>query len=90
MTIQKATASLILDGISIALQTAIGLVLLGFYHPFLLGFDIILLVMMTVFNLFVGPGWGTDCHYRIASEIRAGSLAAECYLDAYRIPSARR
>ena len=56
MTIQKATASMILDGISIVLQTAIGLVLLAFYHPYLLGFDIILLVVMTVFTYLLGRG----------------------------------
>ncbi|MCC6507973.1 MAG: ABC transporter ATP-binding protein [Pirellulaceae bacterium] len=56
MTIQKASASLILDGISIVLQTTTGLVLLAFYHPFLLGFDIILLVMMTVFTYLLGRG----------------------------------
>ncbi len=56
MTIQKATATLVLDGISIVLQTAIGLVLLAFYHPFLLGFDIVLLVMMTLFTYLLGRG----------------------------------
>lgn len=56
MTIQKATASLLLDGISIVLQTTIGLILLAFYHPFLLGFDIILLVLMTVVTYILGRG----------------------------------
>lgn len=56
MTIQKATASMLLDGISILLQTSIGLVLLAFYHPFLLGFDIILLVSMTVVTYVLGRG----------------------------------
>ncbi len=56
MTIQKATASLLLDGISIVLQTTIGLVLLAFYHPFLLGFDIVLLVLMTVVTYVLGRG----------------------------------
>lgn len=56
MTIQKATASMLLDGISILLQTTIGLVLLAFYHPFLLGFDIILLISMTVVTYVLGRG----------------------------------
>ena len=56
MTIQKATASLLLDGISIVLQATIGLVLLAFYHPFLLGFDIVLLILMTVVTYVLGRG----------------------------------
>ena len=56
MTIQKATATLLLEGISIVLMTGLGLVLLGFYHPFLLGFDLILVVCMTVITWFLG--WG--------------------------------
>ena len=56
MTIQKATASLLLDGISIVLQTVIGMLLLAVYHPFLLGFDIILLVTMTLFTYLLGRG----------------------------------
>ena len=56
MTIQKSTASLLLDGISIVLQATIGLILLAFYHPFLLGFDIILLLLMTVVTYVLGRG----------------------------------
>jgi len=56
MTIQKATASMLLDGISIVLQATIGLILLAFYHPFLLGFDIILLLLMTIVTYILGRG----------------------------------
>lgn len=56
MTIQKATAVLLLDGISIILITLLGLCLLGFYHPFLLGFDVLLLTLMTLATW--GLGWG--------------------------------
>lgn len=56
MTIQKSVAMLVLDGISIVLQTAIGLVLLAFYHPFLLGFDVVLLLMMTLVTYLLGRG----------------------------------
>jgi ABC-type bacteriocin/lantibiotic exporter with double-glycine peptidase domain len=38
--IQKITAALLLDGISIVLTTLIGMVVLGFYHPVLLAFDL--------------------------------------------------
>lgn len=44
--IQKAAAALLLDGISVALQAAIGMVLLAFYHPLLLAFDLVLLLAL--------------------------------------------
>lgn len=56
MTIQKATASLLLDGMAIVIQTIIGLVLLAFYHPFLLGFDLVLIFSMTVVTWALGRG----------------------------------
>jgi putative ABC transport system ATP-binding protein len=56
MTIQKATAMLLIEGISVVLLSALGLVLLGFYHPFLLGFDLVLVVMMTIVTVMLGRG----------------------------------
>ncbi len=56
MTIQKSTAVLLLEGISLVLTTVIGLILLGFYHPFLLGFDIVLLICMTTVTYLLGRG----------------------------------
>ncbi|TWU33402.1 ATP-binding cassette domain-containing protein [Novipirellula artificiosorum] len=56
MTIQKATAVLLLDGISIVLTTFVGLLLLAFYHPFLLGFDVVLLISMISITWVLGRG----------------------------------
>lgn len=56
MTIQKATAVLLLDGIAIVLTTFLGLLLLAFYHPFLLGFDIVLLISMVSITWLLGRG----------------------------------
>ncbi len=56
MTIQKATATLLLDGISIVLTTVLGLLLLAFYHPFLLGFDLVLLITMISMMWVLGRG----------------------------------
>ena len=44
--IQKSTAALLLDGVSVALQAAVGMVLLAFYHPLLLAFDLVLLLAL--------------------------------------------
>jgi ABC-type bacteriocin/lantibiotic exporter with double-glycine peptidase domain len=43
VTIQKSLAVLLLDGLDILLQTSLGLLLLAFYHPALLAFDVILI-----------------------------------------------
>lgn len=56
MTIQKATAVLLLDGVNILLTTALGMILLAFYHPFLLGFDIVLLISMVSITWILGRG----------------------------------
>ncbi|MFN7978877.1 MAG: ATP-binding cassette domain-containing protein [Vicinamibacterales bacterium] len=52
VTVQKAAALLLIDGLSVAMQTAIGLVLLALYHPILLAFDVLLVAAMA---LIVGP-----------------------------------
>lgn len=51
-TIQKVVSMLLLDGIGIVMQTLIGMAVLAFYHPFLLGFDIILLICIA-FTIFI-------------------------------------
>ncbi|MCS6897292.1 MAG: hypothetical protein NZM29_04905, partial [Nitrospira sp.] len=43
LTIQKAGATLLLDGVTVVLHMAIGLTLLAFYHHWLLGFDLFLI-----------------------------------------------
>lgn len=53
MTVQKKVTSLIVGGVAIALQTFAGLLLLAFYHPYFLAFDILLLVLLVlVWGLF--------------------------------------
>lgn len=56
MTIQKATAVLLLDGVSIVLTTTLGMILLALYHPFLLGFNIVLLFSMISITWLLGRG----------------------------------
>lgn len=52
LTVQKVGATLLLDGVAVVLQTIIGLLILAFYHPFLLAFDVVL-VAGIAFVLFV-------------------------------------
>jgi putative ABC transport system ATP-binding protein len=55
-TIQKSFATVLLDGINLVLSTVIGLTLLAFYHPFLLGFDIVLVLCLTIITYLLGRG----------------------------------
>ena len=50
MTVQKTWSNLLLDSLSYGLQTLIGLVLLAFYHPALLGFDA--LIIASLYGIF--------------------------------------
>lgn len=52
VTIQKVSAVLLLDGISLIISTIVGMMVIGFYHPFLLGFDVVLLGLI-LFGFFV-------------------------------------
>lgn len=54
LTVQKTANTLLTDGIATFLQIAIGLLVLGFYHPALLAFDLVLLTLLTL--VVFGPG----------------------------------
>lgn len=54
--VQKASSTLLLDGLSITLQGVVALLLLGFYHPALLAFDAILVAFIAVILLVLGRG----------------------------------
>ncbi len=41
--VQKISAQFLLDGVGLVLSTLVGMAVLGFYHPWLLGFDAVLL-----------------------------------------------
>jgi len=56
LTVQKAGATLLLDGVSIVLQTLIGLILLAVYHQLLLGFDLLLIAGLIVLVFVLGRG----------------------------------
>lgn len=56
LTVQKASATLLLDGVTLALQVLIGLMLLSFYHRYLLGFDLLLIGALAFLFLVLGRG----------------------------------
>ena len=56
LNVQKALASLLLDGVALVVAVVVGMTVLAFYHPFLLGFDLVLIVL--ILFLVFGLGWG--------------------------------
>ncbi|MEM9825992.1 MAG: ABC transporter ATP-binding protein [Planctomycetota bacterium] len=56
MTIQKASSTLLTDGIALILTTILGMILLAFYHPLLLGFDAVLVIAMVGVTWVLGRG----------------------------------
>lgn len=56
VTVQKVTSSFMLDGLSLILNGLIGMAVLAFYHPWLLGFDIILIMVLAFIIFVLGRG----------------------------------
>lgn len=56
LTVQKAAATLLLDGVALAVTAATGMTVLAFYHPFLLGFDVLLVTLVAVLVFVLGLG----------------------------------
>ena len=56
ITVQKGVATLLMDSVSIALQTVVGMLVLAFYHPLLLAFDVALVLSVGFVLLVLGRG----------------------------------
>ncbi|HVH99673.1 MAG TPA: hypothetical protein VM869_13220 [Enhygromyxa sp.] len=56
VTLQKAGASLLIDGLALLLQLVVGMALLAFYHPLLLAFDLLLVLGVVTVVFVVGRG----------------------------------
>lgn len=56
MTIQKSIGKLLMDGINGILILASGLILLGFYHPFFLIYDLVFLMFVPILVFVLGRG----------------------------------
>lgn len=56
VTVQKVVSQFLLDGISILLTTLIGMMVLAFYHPLLLAFDMVLIVAIGLILFVLGYG----------------------------------
>jgi ABC-type bacteriocin/lantibiotic exporter with double-glycine peptidase domain len=56
LTVQKVSATILLEGVAVVLQTIVGLLVLAFYHPFLLAFDLTLLGAIGFIVFALGRG----------------------------------
>jgi ABC-type bacteriocin/lantibiotic exporter with double-glycine peptidase domain len=56
LTVQKASATLMLDGLAVIIQAIVALLVLAIWHPFLLGFNLVLMVGFVVLIWVLGYG----------------------------------
>jgi putative ABC transport system ATP-binding protein len=82
ITVQKSAASLLLDGLSVALQAGIGMIVLAFYHPLLLTFDIFLITAVALIIF----GWGKGATYTSLKESAAKHEVAAWLQEIARAP----
>ena len=54
--LQKAGATLLVEGLSVVMQTMAGMILLGLYHPWLLAFDVLLVFALLIVIFPLGSG----------------------------------
>lgn len=73
VTVQKNTTLLLLDGFNLVLGSSIGLLVLAFYHPFLLAFTLAIIIALTMIVVVLGRGAVTSsikesiCKYDMVS-----------------------
>lgn len=56
VTVQKSASLLLIDGLSIAMQTVVSMLLLALYHPWLLAYDVLLVAGMVIIFFLLGHG----------------------------------
>ncbi len=67
MTVQKSWSKLLLEGPTAFLQVSVGLVLMAFYSPLLLGFDILIILFIVFATSVLGRGGlRTSIHESVA------------------------
>ncbi|MDC0744674.1 peptidase domain-containing ABC transporter [Polyangium mundeleinium] len=86
LTVQKGAATLLVDGVSIVLQTAVGMLVLAFYHPLLLAFDVALVLAVS----FVVFGLGRGAVHTAVKESKAKYAVAAWLEEMARHPAAFR
>jgi len=74
-TVQKSCATILLDGVNVILAGVIGLLVLAFYHPFLLAFNFVLISLLGLIVFLLGKnGVKTSIDESYAKHALAGWL----------------
>ncbi len=73
MTVQKKMAKLLVDGISLVLQTIVGMLLLAFYHPYFLAFDIVLAALLAMVWILYGKQALDTAIYESKAKYKVGA-----------------
>lgn len=84
VTLQKVSAQILLDGVTLLLSTLVGMAVIAFYHPWLLGFDLVLLALIG-FTIFV---LGRGAVHSSVVESKKKYLMAAWLQDLSRCPTA--
>ena len=77
VTVQKAGATLLLDGFTIVLTTLAGLLLLAFYHPVLLALDLVLVAGIAGVTFGLGRGAVRTSIEKSKAKYRVGAWLEE-------------
>ena len=75
VTVQKSAALLLMDGLSLIMQTSLGLILLAVYHPLLLFFDVILVLVMSFIIFRARPRRNSFEHRGVEDQVRGSGVA---------------
>lgn len=82
VTLQKSAAGMLLDALGIVLQSALGLLVLAFYHPLLLAFDVALIACIVL----IVWGLGRDGVSSSIAESRSKYAVADWLFEMARHP----
>ncbi|MBC97644.1 MAG: hypothetical protein CME63_07840 [Halobacteriovoraceae bacterium] len=77
MSIQKQSTKLLIDGITLVLQTIAGMFLLAFYHPYFLAFDIVLIGLIYLMWKLYGKAGIETSIYESKAKYKAAAWLEE-------------
>jgi len=89
LTVQKSFSVLLIDGLTILMQSITGMVLLAFYHPFLLAFDLLMLLVIIFILFFLSRGAvitsinESKMKYKVAAWLEEIALNVKSFKDQY-------
>ncbi|PID38865.1 MAG: ABC transporter ATP-binding protein [Proteobacteria bacterium] len=89
VTIQKAASGLLLDGLELMLTAGIGLIVLAFYHPLLLAFDVFLLIALLSITIGLGSGTVRTALYESKAKYQVAAWLEELARHPYTFGSRR-